>query len=132
MLNRIILIGRLTRDPEMRYTGSGTAFTRFTLAVDRPYKDQNGEKMTDFINIVTWRKLAEHCAQYLYKGRLVAVEGSLQINKREKDGRTYINPDVVADSVKFLEWPRENQGQEQADDDFSDIKEYIDDADLPF
>ena len=103
MLNRIILIGRLTRDPEMRYTSSGTAFTRFTLAVDRPYKDQNGEKLTDFINIVTWQKLAEHCAQYLYKGRLVVVEGSLQINKREKDGHTYINPDVVADSVKFLE-----------------------------
>lgn len=109
MLNRIILIGRLTRDPEMRYTGSGTAFTRFTLAVDRPYKDQNGEKLTDFINIVTWRKLAEHCAQYLYKGQLVAVEGSLQIDKREKDGRTYIFPNVVADSVKFLEQAREKQ-----------------------
>src|SRR5690554_1353957 len=126
MLNRIVLIGRLTRDPEMRYTSNGIAVTTFTLAVQRNYTNQQGEREVDFINIVTWRKLAEHCAQYLSKGRLVAVEGSLQIRKNESGGRTYINPEVVADNVRFLEWPKEqNQGQEPADD-------FWDDFDVPF
>ena len=125
MLNRIILIGRLTRDPEMRYTSNGIAVTSFTLAVQRNYANQQGEREVDFINIVTWRKLAEHCAQYLGKGRLVAVEGSLQIRKNESDGRTYINPEVVADNVRFLEWAKEqNQGQEPMYD--------FDDFDVPF
>ena len=126
MLNRIVLIGRLTRDPEMRYTSNGIAVTSFTLAVQRNYANQQGEREVDFINIVTWRKLAEHCAQYLSKGRLVAVEGSLQIRKNESGGRTYINPEVVADNVRFLEWPKEqNQSQEPTDD-------FWDDFDVPF
>lgn len=125
MLNHIVLIGRLTRDPEMRYTSNGIAVTSFTLAVQRNYANQQGEREVDFINIVTWRKLAEHCAQYLSKGRLVAVEGSLQIRKNESGGRTYINPEVVADNVRFLEWPKEqNQGQEPMYD--------FDDFDVPF
>jgi len=126
MLNHIVLIGRLTRDPEMRYTSNGIAVTSFTLAVQRNYANQQGEREVDFINIVTWRKLAEHCAQYLGKGQLVAVEGSLQIRKNESGGRTYINPEVVADNVRFLEWPKEqNQGQEPTDD-------FGDDFDVPF
>ena len=109
----------------MRYTSNGIAVTTFTLAVQRNYANQQGEREADFINIVTWRKLAEHCAQYLSKGRLVAVEGSLQIRKNESDGRTYINPEVVADNVRFLEWPKEqNQGQEPMYD--------FDDFDVPF
>jgi len=126
MLNHIVLIGRLTRDPEMRYTSNGIAVTSFTLAVQRNYANQQGEREVDFINIVTWRKLAEHCAQYLRKGQLVAVEGSLQIRKNESGGHTYINPEVVADNVRFLERPKEqNQGQEQTDD-------FWDNFDVPF
>ncbi len=126
MLNHIVLIGRLTRDPEMRYTSNGIAVTSFTLAVQRNYANQQGEREVDFINIVTWRKLAETCAHHLGKGRLVAVEGRLQISRSEKDGRTYINPEVVANEVRFLDWPKEqNQGQEPTDD-------FGDDFDVPF
>lgn len=105
MLNHIILIGRLVKDPEMRYTTNGTPVTNFTLAVERNYTNQQGERDVDFINIVTWRKLAESCAHHLGKGRLVAVDGSLQIRKSENNGRTYINPEVVANEVRFLDWP---------------------------
>jgi single-strand DNA-binding protein len=126
MLNHIVLIGRLTRDPEMRYTSNGIAVTSFTLAVQRNYANQQGEREVDFINIVTWRKLAETCAHHLGKGRLVAVEGRLQISRSEKDGRTYINPEVVANEVRFLDWAKEqNQGQEQTDD-------FWDNFDVPF
>ena len=76
MLNRIILIGRLTKDPELRYTPSGVAVAKFTLAVDRNFKNQQGEKETDFINIVVWQKQAENVANYLLKGKLAAVEGA--------------------------------------------------------
>ena len=109
MLNHIILIGRLTRDPEMRYLSNGIAVTNFTLAVERNYTNKQGEKEVDFINIVTWRKLAENCAQHLGKGRLVAVDGSLQIRKNENNGKTYINPEVVANDVRFLDWPKEGE-----------------------
>ena len=109
MLNHIVLIGRLTREPEMRYTDNGTAVARFTLAVERNYTNRQGEKEVDFINIVTWRKLAENCAQHLGKGRLVAVDGSLQIRKSENNGKTYINPEVVANDVRFLDWPKEGK-----------------------
>ena len=114
ILNKIILIGRLVRDPKLRYTSNGIAVTNFTLAVERNYSSKDGEKEVDFIKIVTWRKTAESCAQHLGKGRLVAVEGSLQIknNKSEKDGRTYINPEVVASNVRFLDWPDDNDSSE--------------------
>jgi single-strand DNA-binding protein len=81
MLNRVVLIGRLTRDPELRYTPAGVAVTQFTLAVDRPFSSNNngGEREADFIPIVTWRQLAETCANYLRKGRLTAVEGRIQV-----------------------------------------------------
>ena len=105
MLNHIILIGRLVRDPEMRYTSNGTPVSNFTLAVERNYTNQQGERDVDFINIVTWRKLAETCAHHLGKGRLVAVDGSLQIRKSENNGRTYTNPEVIASEVRFLDWP---------------------------
>ena len=109
MLNHIILIGRLTREPEMRYTTNGIAVTNFTLAVERNFTNQQGERDVDFITIVTWRKLAENCAQHLGKGRLVAVDGSLQIRKSESNGRTYINPEVIAQEVRFLDWPNDKK-----------------------
>jgi single-strand DNA-binding protein len=104
LLNRVILIGRLTRDPELRYTPAGVAVTQFTLAVDRPYSKEQGNREADFINIVTWRQLAETCANYLRKGRLTAVEGRLQIrNYENNEGRKVYVTEVVADNVRFLE-----------------------------
>ncbi|GIM45870.1 single-stranded DNA-binding protein 1 [Collibacillus ludicampi] len=104
MLNRIILIGRLTADPELRYTPSGTAVASFTLAVDRPRANQMGERETDFINIVAWQKLAELAAQYLRKGRLAAVEGRLQIRSYEnREGQRVRVAEVVADNIRFLD-----------------------------
>lgn len=111
MLNRIILIGRLTRDPELRYPAKGNAVVSFTLAVDRPFSNQQGQKETDFIRIVAWRKLAETCAQNLGKGRLVAVDGRLQIRDYEdKSGAKRQISEVVAENVRFLDWSKE-QGQ---------------------
>lgn len=113
MLNKIILIGRLVRDPELRYTGSGTPVCNFTLAVERNYTNRDGDRDVDFIPVVTWQKLAETCAQHLGKGRLVAVDGRLQIRKSEKENRTYINPEVVAQDVRFLDWPKDSNSQSQ-------------------
>jgi len=118
LLNRIVLIGRLTRDPELRYTSNGTPVCNFTLAVERNYTNRDGDRDVDFINIVTWRGLAENCARHLGKGRLVGVDGSLQIRKSENNNRTYINPEVNADNVRFLDFGNNsnrsnNQGQSQ-------------------
>ena len=105
MLNRIILIGRLTRDPELRYTSNtGIPKVNFTLAVERSYQSSRGERETDFIRIVCWRKLAEHCKEYLGKGKLVALEGRLQIRNWETaQGERRTTAEVVADNVRFLE-----------------------------
>lgn len=104
MLNRVILIGRLTADPELRYTNSGTAVASFSLAVDRNRPNQTGERETDFINIVVWQKQAELCAQYLRKGRLAAVDGRLQIRSYEnREGQKVRVAEVVAESVRFLD-----------------------------
>jgi len=104
VLNRIILIGRLTRDPELRYVPSGHPVASFTLAVDRPFANQQGERDTDFIDIVAWRKLAEQASQHLSKGRLVAVEGRLQIRSYEtQDGQKRRVAEVVADGIRFLD-----------------------------
>lgn len=110
MLNKIILIGRLTRDPELRYTPSGTAVTKFALAVDRSRPNQQGERETDFIDIVVWSKLAETCANYLGKGRLVAVDGRLQIRSYDDNqGIRRKAAEVVADNVRFLDRAKDAQ-----------------------
>ena len=105
MLNQVVLIGRLTRNPELRYTpGNGVAVTDFTIAVDRPFTNKQGEREADFINIVAWRKLAEACANYLNKGSLCCVVGRLEIESYEdKDGIKRKAIKVVADNVRFLE-----------------------------
>ncbi len=104
MYNRIILIGRLTRDPELRYVPSGAPVASFTLAVDRPFQNQQGNRETDFIDVVAWRKTAEQVSQYLTKGRMVAVEGRLQIRSYEtQDGQKRKVAEVVADGVRFLD-----------------------------
>jgi single-strand DNA-binding protein len=110
MLNRIVLIGRLTRDPELRYTPNGVAVTTFTLAVDRPFTNNQGERETDFINIVTWRGLAENCANYLKKGRLAAADGRLQIRNYEQDGQRKWISEVVAENLRFLESAQQSSG----------------------
>lgn len=108
MLNKVILIGRLTRDPEVRYTQSGKAVTTFDIAVDRSVANAQGQRETDFIPIVTWGKLAETCGNYLNKGRLVAVDGRLQIRSYEtQEGQKRRVAEVVAESVRFLDRGKE-------------------------
>lgn len=102
-MNRVILIGRLTRDPELRHTTNGTATCNITVAVDR-MPDQNGQRTADFISVVTWNRQAENIAKYLTKGRLVAVEGRIQTrNYEDKDGKRVYVTEVVASNVQFLE-----------------------------
>jgi len=104
MLNRVILVGRLTRDPETRYLPSGVSVTNFSIAVDRNFTSQDGQRGADFIPIVTWRKLAELCVNYLSKGRLVAVSGRLQTRTYDgQDGQRRYITEVVADEVQFLD-----------------------------
>ena len=103
MLNRVVLIGRLTRDPELRYTPNGVATTRLGLAVNRNFTNAQGEREADFIDVVAWRKQAETVAQYLKKGRLVAIDGRLQTRSYEKDGVRHKVYEVVADQVRFLD-----------------------------
>lgn len=108
-INRVVLVGRLTREPELRYTTNGVAVTTFTLAVDRPYVNQQGDRETDFVPVVTWRRLAETVAHHLSKGRLVAVDGRIQTRSYEDEhGQRRRIVDVVAESVRFLDRPNES------------------------
>lgn len=108
MLNHIILLGRLTRDPELRRSQSGTAVTSFSLAVDRDYKSQDGEKETDFIDIVAWRTTAEFVSKYFSKGRMAVVEGRLQLRDwTDKEGSKRRSAEIVADNVYFGDSKRE-------------------------
>ena len=104
MINRVVLVGRLTKDPELKYTQSGIAVTRFTLAVNRTFTNQQGEREADFINCVTWRKQAENTANFLRKGSLAGIEGRIQTSNFDgQDGNRVFMTEVVADSVQFLE-----------------------------
>lgn len=124
-MNSIILIGRLTKDPELRYTQAGKAVCSFTLAVDRPYSGE--KKEADFINIVVWNTIGENAAKYLAKGRKAAVQGRLQIRSYEDDKgyKKYIT-EVVASSVEFLEF-----GNKQQNEGFG-IEVDLDESDVPF
>lgn len=114
MLNRSILIGRLTKDPELRYTPAGVAVANFFLAVDRPFTNAEGEREADFIPITTWRELAETCANYLRKGRMIAVEGRIQTRNYENDeGKRIYVTEVVADNVRFLDSNKEDEPVEE-------------------
>lgn len=137
MLNRVVLIGRLTRDPELRYSSTGTAVATFTLAVDRNFTGANGEREADFIPVVTWRQLAETCANYLKKGRLTAVEGRIQVrNYENNEGKRVYVTEIVADNVRFLESNRQEDSSGQRSN--NDTKEWdgkpidISEDDLPF
>ena len=135
MLNRIILMGRLTRDPELRRTGSGTAVTSFSLAVDRDFKSQSGEKETDFIDIVAWRNTAEFVSKYFTKGRMAVVEGRLQLRDwKDKDGNSRRSAEVVAEHVYFGDSKRsesDTASAPPASGDFQEIPEE-EKGELPF
>lgn len=143
MINNVVLVGRLTKDPDLRYTPAGVAVTQFTLAVDRPFASQGGERETDFIPIVTWRQLAETCANYLRKGRLAAVEGRIQVrNYENNEGKRVYVTEIVANNVRFLESNKrstevendEPRGRNNGRDPFADDGQPIDinDDNLPF
>jgi single-strand DNA-binding protein len=116
MLNVVVLIGRLTADPEARYTVNGVAVTNFRLAVDRPFTNREGERETDFFDVVCWRKLAETVANNLRKGRLVAVQGRMQLDRWQQDGQNRSKVVVVADQVRFLDWPSDREGRKGGGD----------------
>lgn len=104
MLNHIVIMGRLTRDPEMRHTQSGTPVVSFSLAVDRDFKNQNGDKETDFIDCTAWRSTAEFVDKYFHKGSLAVVSGRLQIRDwQDKEGNKRRSAEVVADNIYFAE-----------------------------
>lgn len=113
MINRAVLTGRLTRDPELRYTTSGTAVVSFTLAVDRQFRNQNGDRDADFVNCVIWRKSAENFSNFTHKGSLVGIEGRIQTRNYENQqgNRVYVT-EVVVDNFALLE-PRQNSGMNQ-------------------
>nr|WP_027725624.1 single-stranded DNA-binding protein [Tuberibacillus calidus] len=114
MINRVILVGRLTRDPELRYTPSGVAVANFTIAVNRPFTNQQGEREADFIQIVVWRRQAENVANFVGKGSLVGIDGRLQTRSYDNsEGRRVYVTEVVADNVQFLE-PKGARGQAPA------------------
>ena len=129
MLNHIVLMGRLTRDPELRRTPSGTAVASFTLAVDRDFASrESGEKETDFIDVVAWGHTAEFVSKYFSKGQMAAVTGRLQIRDwTDKEGGKRRSAEVVADNVYFAE----SKKARSADVEFEDLEDG-DDGDLPF
>ena len=132
MLNRIVLVGRLTRDPELRHTGNGTAVVSFSLAVDRDFKSQGGEKETDFVDIVAWRSTADFVSKYFTKGRMAVVEGRLQIRDwKDKDGSNRRSAEVVAEQVYFGDSKRSESDIPPASGDFREIPE-DEEGELPF
>lgn len=115
MLNRIIIMGRLTRDPELRRTQNSTAVASFTLAVDRDFKGEDGKRATDFIDIVAWRAVAEFVAKYFTKGRMAIVEGRLQLRDwKDKDGNARRSAEVIADNVYFGDSKRDSGAAEDS------------------
>lgn len=143
MLNKIVLMGRLTRDPELRRTRTGTAVAGITLAVDRDFKGTDGGKATDFIDVVTWRQTAEFVSKYFTKGRMAVVEGRLQVREwTDKEGGRRRSAEVIADNVYFGDSKRDDTGRARAaetgpnygppadgEDPFSDL---TDEEELPF
>jgi len=111
-MNRVCLVGRLTAKPELRYTGSNTAYTRFSIAVNRTFANAQGEREADFINIVTWRRQAENICQYLDKGAQVSIDGRIQTGSYTgQDGNRRYTTEVVADNVQFLDSRRSQSTQ---------------------
>ena len=145
MINRVVITGRLTKDPEFRTTQNGISVTTFTLAVDRPFTNANGERQADFINCVTFRKQAENVNNYVSKGSLVGIDGRLQSRSYDnQEGRRIFVTEVVCDNVQFLDTKKQNnqskqqQGQAQGntnvanDNPFANANDDISESELPF
>ena len=141
MLNKIIIMGRLTRDPELRRTGSGTAVTSFSLACDRDFKSRSGDKETDFIEVVAWKNTAEFVSKYFSKGRMAVVEGRLQTRDwTDREGGKRVATEIVAGNVYFADSKRSESNDNQKEnfnalsgrlsDDFVPISE--EDGEIPF
>ena len=114
MLNKVVIMGRFTKDPELRRTGSGTAVTSFSLACDRDFKSQSGDKETDFIEVIAWKNTAEFVSKYFSKGRMAVVEGRLQIRDwTDKSGNKRTTAEVVADNVYFADSKRSESNDNQ-------------------
>lgn len=142
-MNRVVLVGRLARDPELRYTPAGQAVASFTVAVNRPFKNQQGEQETDFINCVVWRKPAENLANYMKKGNLIGIEGRIQTRSYEgQDGKMVYVTEVLAENIQFLESKKSGQAQQPKQQQRINNmnknlqqnaqKIDVDDSDLPF
>lgn len=112
-MNSVSLIGRITKDPEVKYTSSQMAVARFTLAINRPIKDKDGNTQADFPSIIAFGKTAENMERYVSKGMLIGVTGRIQTGSYEKDGKTVYTTDVVADRVEFLSQKAQNQPADQ-------------------
>lgn len=147
-MNNVVLIGRLARDPELRFVpGSGMAVANFTMAIDKGLTrekkqefESQGKPTADFIRIVVWGKQAENCSQYLAKGKLVAIQGSIQTSSyKSNTGEVRYTTEVLANRVEFLEWGEKSQSSASKGDDFSfgagsfeDFQSIEDDDDVPF
>jgi len=135
-MNRVMLIGRLTAKPELKYTGSNLPFARFSVAVNRTFNNAQGQREADFINVVVWRKQAENVCNFLDKGSLVSIEGRIQTGSYDdKDGNKRYTMEVVADSVQFLESKSQSQSRSQSNPspyDYQAPTNDIDVADDPF
>lgn len=137
MLNKVLLVGRLTTKPELRYTNTNVPYTRYSVAVDRGL-NSDGERMTDFVNVVTWRKQAENMCTYLNKGSLVLIEGNIQTGSfTDKDGNKRYTTEVVAQNVRFLERKSNNEteteeAQYSNEDVFAQFGEDVVDIDDEF
>ncbi|EBI2485760.1 single-stranded DNA-binding protein [Listeria monocytogenes] len=124
MMNRVVLVGRLTKDPELRYTPAGAAVATFTLAVNRPFKNGQGEQEADFIQCVVWRKPAENVANFLKKGSLTGVDGRVQTRNYEgNDGKRVYVTEIVAESVQFLE-PKHNGAESSISNNYQGEANY--------
>ena len=133
MLNKVVIMGRLTRDPELRRTQSGTAVTSFTVACDRDFKDRNsGEKATDFIDVVAWRQTAEFACNYFAKGRMAIVEGRLQIRDwKDKDGNNRRSAEIIADNIYFGDSKKDNEPRyDAAPQEYAEVDDEA--VELPF
>lgn len=138
-MNKVFIIGRLCSDPSLKFAqGSGTAVASFTIAVDRNFTNQNGQREADFIKIVCFKKQAENVANNLSKGRLVAISGSIRTGSYEaQDGSKRYTTDIYADEVKFLDWPKDGQSQHSGSSVNNRTPEDegffpVDDSEIPF
>ena len=142
MINRVVLVGRITRDPELRLTTNGIENVLFTIAVNRQFSGQSGERQADFISCVAWRQSAKFLANYIKKGALIGVEGRIQTRQYEQDGITRYVTEVVVDSVQSLESRADSENRTQptrsttnnvdSDDYYHTSSQLTSDDDLPF